>query len=191
MGWLFGWDDRKSLANHLIEGNGVKTLRHCWKGNNLWTVQEHTAPEITYDGQPNPLAGTTRRFVCLYMCKGRDTYDRRTGKYDPHGWGYKDVDEGMGPYHTNCPVSYIELVEAHEAEFGYEPNQYAKEWRAAVRQAAERQKLTLTEGQHIRVYGRDYTVGAKRRSGGYYIWPVGGGPEYVLPRRMYKAVVTL
>ena len=45
MGWLFGWNTRKELADHLISGNGVRTLKHCFKGNNLWAVQEYTLPK--------------------------------------------------------------------------------------------------------------------------------------------------
>jgi hypothetical protein len=39
MGWLFGWNTRKDLADHLITGNGVKTIKHCFKGNNNYYLR--------------------------------------------------------------------------------------------------------------------------------------------------------
>ena len=75
MGWLFGWNTRKELVDHLCEGNGVKTLKRCFKGNNMWAVQQ------TEDGLV---------FAVLYLIKGRNE--------SRDGWGYKDVDETMGPY---------------------------------------------------------------------------------------------
>lgn len=68
MGWLFGWSTRGELADHLISGNGVKTIKHAWKGNNLWAVQEGTKRD-----------GTKELFIALYLTKGR------TNSRD--GWG--------------------------------------------------------------------------------------------------------
>lgn len=40
MGWLFGHYERRSLIEHLVNGNGLKTVKHCLVGNNLWCVHE-------------------------------------------------------------------------------------------------------------------------------------------------------
>jgi hypothetical protein len=172
MGWLFStnWPTRASLREHLVNGNGVKTLKSCWVGNDLWAVQEGTRAD-----------GSVIRFVCLYLCRWH-------GK-DLQGWGYKDVDETMGPCAMSCPVSYIELVEAHEREHGYETGQYALEWRKNVRMAAAAKKLVLTEGQKIKLHGNEYVVGERRRGGTYSVWQ--GTMRYNLPRRMFKHVVVL
>ena len=60
MGWLFSetWPTRAVLREHLVNGNGVKTLKSCWSGNNLWAVQECT--EGKYAGQ---------KFIALYLCR--------------------------------------------------------------------------------------------------------------------------
>lgn len=170
MGWLFSerWPTRASLREHLVNDNGVKTLKSCWVGNDLWAVQEGTKAD-----------GSVIRFVCLYMCRWH-------GK-DLQGWGYKDVPETAGPSAMSCPVSYIELVEAHEREHGYEPAGYAARWRKWVREAVARKKLELTEGQKIKLYGDEYVVGERRKGGAYYIWF--GTIRYTLPRRMFKHVV--
>ena len=170
MGWLFSsnWPTRASLREHLVNGNGVKTLKSCWVGNNLWAVQEGTKAD-----------GSVIRFVCLYLCRWH-------GK-DLDGWGYKDVDETMGPYQNSCPVSYIELVEAHEREHGYETGQYAVEWRENVRKTASAKKLVLTDRQRIMIHGNEYVVGERRKGGTYFIF--GQGTQYHLPKRMFKHVL--
>lgn len=105
MGWLFGWNTRRQLIDHLVHTNGVKTLKHCFKGNNMWAVQEGTKQD-----------GSTIRFIALYLLRSsRD------------GWGYKDMDESAGPYYYNCPPGYLDMVK------DVEPIGYAKEWREKVR----------------------------------------------------------
>ena len=135
MGWLFGHYDRKSLVEHLTTGNGVETLKRCFRGNDMWAVQR------TKDGVV---------FACLYMLRGNP---RVTD--DPCNWGYKDVDETMGPGRLDFPVSWLDLLSPIESE-------YAVAWRAAVRERGERLKRVVVgsvwdNGKHR------YTV-VKRRS---------------------------
>jgi len=152
MGWLFSesWRTRNALREHLVAGNGVTTLKSCWVGNNLWAVQEGTKTD-----------GTVVRFICLYLCRyhGKDLY----------GWGYKDVDESMGPTETSCPIGYIELVESHEREHGYEPSGYAAEWRKRVRSRHALKTRKLEVGQKFKLYGRDYEVCEKLGRRGYRV----------------------
>ena len=131
MGWLFGWNTRKELIENLVSGNGVKTLKHCMVGNNMWAVQEYDRTD-----------GTTARFICLYMMKGRN--------YSRDGWGYKDVSEDMGPYETSCPASYLDLVP--------DPGGYATEWRARVLSRALKAEQKFSVGQMVKVWGKTYTV---------------------------------
>lgn len=161
MGWLFGWNTRKQLAEHLISGNGVNTIKHCWKGNNLWAVQEGR----THDDKPVT-------FIALYLVRG--------GNNSRDGWGYKDMDETTGPYYYNCPLSYLDMVP--------DPGGYATEWRAKVREHHTKANQKLVEGQRIRLYGKEYTVGEKvgRRQ---YIWEYDW--RYNLPPRMMKHVEAL
>ena len=153
MGWLFSpsWPNKETMRRHLTAENGIKTLKSCWKGNNLWAVQE-------YEYKEGPDAGKVVRFVALYMC--------RFGKGEG---GYKDVDESMGPYQTNCPISYIEMVEAHEQEHGYGPRSYAAEWRESVRAAIAKANRKLQVGMKIKLYGHEYTIGKDLGSRGYLI----------------------
>lgn len=168
MGWLFGWNTRKQLADHLLEGNGVKTIKHCWKGNNLWAVQEYTYKD-------GPKTGQTVRFIALYLCRGR--------KNTRDGWGYKDMDESAGPYYFNCPISYLDMVP--------DPGGYATEWRAKVREQHAKANQKLVEGQKIKLYGIDYDVGKPRGKGTYWIWMTGTSAQFHLPKRMLKDVEVL
>lgn len=90
MGWLFGHSTKKELVNHLLTqgGDHIKLLDHSLTGNKLWLLYESTRPEL------NGL-----RFIILCLLQGT-----RGGRgYDPCRWGYKDIDESMGPYETGCP----------------------------------------------------------------------------------------
>lgn len=175
MGWLFGHYDRKSLVRQLTEGNGVKTLKRCFVGNNMWAVQEYQR-----EGMSHPI-----RFICLYMMQGNPRVTN-----DPCNWGYKDLSEDMGPYQVSCPISYIELVEAHEKEHGYEPTSHAPEWRKSVREAHARKHRKLVEGSIISLYGREYKVGGmagNRR----IIWSQEDNRMYGLKRSQMKDVEVL
>lgn len=113
MGWLYSerWPERSDLIKHLTEGNGIKTLKHCCVGNNLWCVHE----AVHQAGSER--AGEVIRFVCLYKMQ------KHGGSY-PY-WGYKDIDESAGPGEISCPVSYLTMCT-------YPVNQYAYDWRQAV-----------------------------------------------------------
>lgn len=135
MGWLFGHYTRKSLVEHLTNGNGVKTLKRCFKGNNMWAVQE------TENGIV---------FACLYLIRGNPREQN-----DPCNWGYKDIDETMGPCDTSFPASWLDLLSPTDSK-------YALEWREAVRKRGEAMKRCVIGSKWIKGDKR-YTV-IRRRS---------------------------
>lgn len=133
MGWLFGHYERSTLVKHLTDGNGVKTIKHCLVGNNLWCVHEH-------DGQ---------RWACLYLLRGSPRI-----KDDPYNWGYKDVDETMGPNEISFPYTWLDLLTPTDSK-------YANEWRARVKARGEKlQKATV--GSKWQGYGHTFEI-IKRR----------------------------
>ena len=134
MGWLFGHYDRKSLVEHLTTGNGVETLKRCFRGNDMWAVQR------TKDGVV---------FACLYMLRGNP---RVTD--DPCNWGYKDVDETMGPGRLDFPVSWLDLLSPIESE-------YAVAWRKSVRERGEKLQSAKI-GSKWKGYGHDFEITARR-----------------------------
>ena len=168
MGWLFGYHTRKELIEHLIFGNGVKTLRHCLKGNNLWAVHE-----MVYEQGPH--AGETARFVVLYMLRGGDK--------EQHRWGYKDVDGDSGPNYVNCPLSYLDGLS--------EATSYGVEWRERVRRYWAARGRKLKSGMKIRLYGNIFDVGGEIK-GGYFIYSQGVcSQQYRLKRSQMEHVEVL
>ena len=129
MGWLFGWDTRKQLVDHLCYGNGVETLKRKFVGNNMWAVQR------TKEGVV---------FACLYLIQGGRNND----------WGYKDVDETMGPYKHDFPVSWLDLLSPCDSE-------YSISWRKKVRERAENM-AKFKIGTTWAYGGHEYTIIARR-----------------------------
>lgn len=94
-------------------GGTFETLRHCCKGNVLYALHRTTAPD-----------GTSKKWICLYLLTN--------GGSD--GWGYKPIDETMGPYYYLCPVSYLDAADEPMSDT-------AAEWRAEVRKQAAAKKV--------------------------------------------------
>lgn len=124
-----GWTNPETGANR-------QTLRHTAVGNVLWTLNETVHAGEVPAGRPR----TERWIGCHLLSRSRD------------GWGYKPMDETMGPHYWSCPLAYLDAAT--------EPaNEYAKEWRAKARQwhaakAAERAHAkTLKVGDRITVAG--------------------------------------
>jgi hypothetical protein len=140
MGWLFSesWPTRKDLIRHLTEGNGVKTLKHCTVGNNLWCLHE-------YENYRYP--GNTIKYVCLYKMAYH-------GK-DLKGWGYKGIDETMGPVELSCPASYLDMCTAPEGNYAYD-------WRQRVYER-DRKLKQMKIGTKVK-YGENTYQIVKRRS---------------------------
>ena len=165
MGWLYGWDTRQDLERHLLAGGSKQTIKHCWKGNNLWTIQEYQNSQ-----------GKAVRVIILFMCRGRNTWNRRSNKIDPDGWGYKDISESMGPIYVNCPLSYLDLVP--------DPGGHATQWRTRVREHHAAKKLKLTVGQRVMYGGREYTITEDLGRRGYMV-----DHNYRLPKRLLPSVL--
>jgi hypothetical protein len=126
MGWLFTpggsrksviADITRSHESTINHGDGNVTrnvfdvVKHCFKGavthqGNLWCL-------CRYQSYYNGVLQDEKRWVMLCLM----AYSKRD-----EGWGYKDVDESMGPLEVGCPQSYIDACT--------EPsNDYAREWR--------------------------------------------------------------
>lgn len=160
MGWYFNMHGtmadviRERIASHRWTNDaGVEvtheTVKHCLVGPNLWTVLE-----VKRDGVLDC------RTVVLYLLQ-------KAGR--GMGAGYKDVEESMGPYEVNCPLSYLDDLTA--------PDSYAAEWRDRCRayhaeQAAKRAYLkSLKAGDRVKVGTVWYTLTgpASKRYRGQYI----------------------
>lgn len=95
-----GWDFKQFASKKDIirercklqenEHGKWETLAHCVRGNVLWSVKQVTVKTT----------GKTTRFI---MC---DLLGAEKG----FGWGYKDMDESMGPCYYSCPLSFLDMA---------------------------------------------------------------------------------
>jgi hypothetical protein len=107
MGWYYGIDNsrkdviREVTADTVFENGTSRTLQKCVKGNVLWSVREVTFK----DGK------VLKLIECNLL--------RKSGK----DWGYKPMDESMGPYYFTCPLPYLDMAPVAN-----------EEWRKTVRE---------------------------------------------------------
>lgn len=146
MGWLYSILDRASdLHKQILTECGDRVVDHrttCF-GRRLWVVYRSTS-------QSHP----DRKLIIEFMC---NSYKRDGLTW----WGYKDVDETMGPIDVDCPLSLLDQCD--------EPlNEWATDWRARVRLYHERKKegksavAGLKSGDRFELYGQEYTLTGKR-----------------------------
>jgi hypothetical protein len=115
MGWLFNnypTSKKDFIAQVLRDYNGdnercsYKVLAKAIKGNCLWMVCEVT---------PKTADAKTVRYIELCLI------DRHDGC-----WGFKNMDEGMGPYYFSCPLAYLDMAPPPETSSTFN-------WRERVR----------------------------------------------------------
>ncbi|MFA0809313.1 hypothetical protein [Microbulbifer epialgicus] len=134
MGWLFGWDSKKDLIQHLETNGfyspGYKLLRNSLVGNNHWSLLERPDGTVTIS------------LELISVSEGK--------------WGYKDLCEDMGPTHVNCPITFINLASPSQSK-------YAKEWRERVHSYHEhkRNRPKYANGQIWNIYGKEYRLDKK------------------------------
>ncbi len=108
MGWLFrSGSTRRGLIAERTEGwertnhDGLviksTCLAHCYRGNTfsgvLWSVWERTFVKDDAESSPKQ-----RWIQCDLL------------RYQQDAWGYKDMEESMGPYYFSCPLKYLGMV---------------------------------------------------------------------------------
>lgn len=143
MGWTFTPSlnqryDRKAFIADILERQEDdrdiwETIAHCLRGGNLWKVCQLT----------DKSTGEIQTFITCSLI--------RYGGYE-HGWGCKDISEGMGPDIT-CPLSYLEMAD--------EPTEgYAIEWRTNVRNYWAEKKHQARELKEN--FKKSLTIGSDR-----------------------------
>ena len=137
MGWLFSpsWATRADLVRHLRRperfGDRLQLVRACVTGSHHWYLVRELA--------------TGQHWIGLDLLQGSG----RAGE----GWGYKDLDESVGPTACDCPLAYLAAPHA-------ERDGWAAQWRERVRayHAARKAKPARAAGQWVRFGGRDYCL---------------------------------
>ena len=157
MGWSFGWSSPSSLRAELNSQRGslkiVKQSATCY-GRHLWTLYEQ------------PDGG---RFISLDLIE-------RSGA----DWGYKSIDESMGPVEVDCPLAIIDAA-------GEPSGEYAPAWRERVRAFHAKNARKYAPNDVVLVYGKRYRViSSEKRS--YRVINIETGRIYKCsPKKMFPA----
>jgi hypothetical protein len=133
MGWTFStsWKSKEVLIEYLRSekrvGTEYKLLHSSVVGNNHWYLFRC----------PN---GVVIIGLDLMQSGGGD------------GWGYKAIDETMGPTEINCPISYLDKAGPATG--------YADEWRKRVREYHARRSAAPTPkaGLIVRHGGQEFKL---------------------------------
>jgi len=118
MGWTTFYRDREPMIDTLNReltgeneaGYGWRTIGHsCNRLNRSWLIQESYGPD-------KPV----QRFAVEVLTQHYRGYG--------HNFGYKPVDESMGPVDTDIPMRLFAMLDGYPPTGGYSAN-----WRERVR----------------------------------------------------------
>jgi hypothetical protein len=104
--------EARTSANPDGTTRAFDTLRHCLRGNVLWTL--HRSMVVDDVG----VVLDQKKWIGCYLLQRSSD-----------GWGYKPMDEDMGPYYFTCPVSYLDQADPPSTD-------NSREWRDKVRARA-------------------------------------------------------
>lgn len=131
MGWTIGWRSKQEVIEHVLKGHGehLEVVDKSLAGNQLYVLYRNTT--------------TGKRFIALYLLKGE-----RVNRFDRMpNWGYKDMDEAMGPCYYDCPERLLAQSDCDSP--------YAIGWREACRQVRKNRAVnkaflaSLKPGDHF------------------------------------------
>lgn len=101
MGWYYTYGaSRQDIIRELTEDHrettGFHTLAKFSNGyTQLYAVHEYRTSE-----------GETKRFIGVYLLQN-----------SKEGWGYKPMDESMGPFIYACPLKYLDMAPVADANW--------------------------------------------------------------------------
>jgi hypothetical protein len=187
MGWLFGWSTKEAMVRELTAkpANGSEVLGHSVVGNNLWMLVR-SSTHTNSDGTP---------LVFIVLCLMQHIRDAGPNGND---WGYKDMDEGAGPFEYNCPLKFLRASTAADGRSA-EWRKHAVQWHAD-RAAHKKRWNNVKVGdvvEHIgnpkrRVHVKALTCGSsvfsgrKRYPGQFIGVQEDDGATYRFQRYLYK-----
>lgn len=167
MGWTFPYTTptRAALVQHLRRperfGEKFELVRACASGSHHWYLIRERATGLHWIG-----------LDLLQGARGE-------------GWGYKDLDETVGPCAVDCPLAYLDAPHA-------EREGWAAQWRARVREyhARKSARPALVPGARLRLRdGREYVLAENLgRRGWRVINPADGfGAFWRMPARVARS----
>ena len=161
MGWLCEWSGEFHKPNGAVDRRRCLDKKFTWtstdaEGNTkeLKVLKSAMVGRVYYAAVAEERNGERKAVsavICLTCGKSRR---------DGTEWGFKDMDETMGPYCYDCPKSILDLLTPTD-------NETANKWRAECRAKAERKTaerkmppmpLYAPSGVSIIVRGRSWIV---------------------------------
>jgi len=124
MGWYYTLGaTRKDIIAEITaeqsrpDGGHFKTIRKCTAGNVLWALHE------------SKVGDDTQTWIGCYLLTNGGNHE---------GWGYKPMEEAMGPFYYTCPLIYLELAPVANQEWRDGVREY---WDHRKQRAARRRAL--------------------------------------------------
>lgn len=113
MGWTFVHrSTRASIIAEVLSSSFHETVDHVIHGNVIYAIKR------VQDRDDIPAERRGQQYIAVILISGRG---------DPgYQYGYKLLDETMGPCYYDCPLRFLDSVPCPDST-------YAVEWRAAVR----------------------------------------------------------
>ena len=137
MGWLFSpsYGSPKGVVEHMekqCQRVGWKVLKHAFTcyGRRAWIALEKEG----------------KSFILLLMIDKHDGW-----------WGYKDIEESMGPCYYDCPLSLLDMTTGNDHDASIEWRKGVRE-RHATRQARRLASKAVKVGDRVTVYGKAYQI---------------------------------
>jgi hypothetical protein len=173
MGWLFSNNFNPNRRIELdkqftwaSETARCRVLKSAMVGTTYYAAIEYTIEET----------GERKVFAAVAL-----TEASRDG-----GWGYKDMDETVGPYETRCPASILDLLSPTD-------NQYALEWRQRCREYIARKKAAPkpVAGAIVTYGGHQYRLDcpAPKASLGWHVTRVSDGRAFRMKAHQVRSAL--
>ena len=141
MGWLYSeaWPTASAMRDHLRDSltrSGYDIVKDA-----LTHYGRHYYAAIRKDGK-------TFIFVALI-------------ERDRIGYGYKDMDESMGPNNVDCPLSILDAASPVEDLYSGDPLEWATKWRANVRAFHAAKKASRASAKSVKLGDKVWIANAR------------------------------
>lgn len=146
-----------------------RVLDKSVQGSALWVVFERTITDPA-TGAP----AQVERWIALFLLQANQ------GCY-----GYKDMDEGAGPYTYSCPLRFLDLAPEANAEWRENVRAY---WAAKARVRKIRKELKV--GTRLKLKGSRISEVTVTRIEGTKVYGLSGNSYYRIPPRLIDDIIT-
>lgn len=125
MGWMYSYSQVSDVKHHIEHNEGLFTSSST--PGNTWDVLDSSIVGSTYYAAVlRKWPGDTKGYVFAAVILFRNPQS---------GFGYKDMDESMGPCEVSCPLRILNrLTPIEDMPGGLAGNEYAAGWREKVRE---------------------------------------------------------